>query len=450
MAGPRDAIPSAAVASLVVCAVVGGCRNSPPPGNLAVLVSGDTSGWITPCGCASNQSGGLPRRGDLIRRSRADRELLVVDVGGAPGGTSPYDRLKFEAILRGERAMGLKAHNIGRAEAALGPETLRDLQRKTGVEWLSANVKDRSGQPIGRPVQVVECQGRRIALVGVLDPALAGPNVSVAPVVASVLEALESVKGSYDSAIVLAYLEERPLREAAASLPEVDVIVGGPTGQSIPPVRIGPTLLTSATNMGKFVARLDAPPAGEKWQASIIELDGSFADDPLQMENVRHYRSELAKRSFSPRETSFVPPGGAAGSGEVAGSKRCESCHPDPYKSWFDSAHARAWESLERKSAHVDPDCQRCHTTGYGVRGGYAGLGTKADRIGVGCESCHGPSLAHVLKADSPTGWAQRAADSCLACHDLENSPLFDYDVYWSRIAHGDACTNTSPEQANP
>jgi len=27
---------------------------------LAVIVSGDTAGWIMPCGCTANQSGGLP------------------------------------------------------------------------------------------------------------------------------------------------------------------------------------------------------------------------------------------------------------------------------------------------------------------------------------------------------------------------------------------------------
>jgi 2',3'-cyclic-nucleotide 2'-phosphodiesterase (5'-nucleotidase family) len=34
---------------------------------LHILTSGDTSGWITPCGCTSNQSGGLERRATLIQ-----------------------------------------------------------------------------------------------------------------------------------------------------------------------------------------------------------------------------------------------------------------------------------------------------------------------------------------------------------------------------------------------
>ena len=271
----------------------------------------------------------------------------------------------------------------------------------------------------------------------------------MAPVVPSILAALAQVEGQYDSVIVLAYLEEDTLREMAATLPEADVVVGGPTGQPIPPVAVGPTLLTSATNQGKFIVRLDAPPEGKRWGAKIVELNETFADNPGQMENLARYHDELAAKSFKPKETSFVAAGTLADVGiEVAGSKRCKSCHDEEHASWLDSRHAHAWESLEKTSSHVDPDCQRCHTTGYGVKGGYAGLKTEEDRIGVGCESCHGPSLAHVLDSEVRTGWADRASDSCTTCHDLENSPNFDYDTYWPKIVHGDRSCGESSEEA--
>ena len=171
MSTSRSNFSFARLGALMVCVVAAGCRNDAPPGELTILVSGDTDGWITPCGCASNQSGGLPRRADLVRQVRQDREVVVVDVGGAPGGTSSYDRLKFEAILRGEKAMGIEAHNVGQAELQLGVEALRRWQEEIGVSWVSANVTDRSGALVGRAVRLVERQGRRIALVGVLDPA---------------------------------------------------------------------------------------------------------------------------------------------------------------------------------------------------------------------------------------------------------------------------------------
>src|SRR5437588_6471313 len=63
-----------------------------------LMASGDTAGWIFPCGCTANQSGGLARRGTRQQQLRERGQVLVVDVGGAPGGNSAYHRVKFEAI----------------------------------------------------------------------------------------------------------------------------------------------------------------------------------------------------------------------------------------------------------------------------------------------------------------------------------------------------------------
>src|SRR5260370_27929813 len=58
--------------------------------SFSLVVTGDTDGWIVPCGCTSNQSGGLLRRGSYVSRI-LEREggsaagLVLADVGGAPG-----------------------------------------------------------------------------------------------------------------------------------------------------------------------------------------------------------------------------------------------------------------------------------------------------------------------------------------------------------------------------
>ena len=119
----------------------------PAPPNLYVVVSGDTHGWITPCGCTANQSGGLLRRATYLADLRKTGEVIYLDAGGAPAGTSPYQRVKFEAILAGERRMGLAVHNVGGPEAALGADYLRDLQKKGTVQFVSANVRDAGRQP---------------------------------------------------------------------------------------------------------------------------------------------------------------------------------------------------------------------------------------------------------------------------------------------------------------
>src|SRR5436305_9470887 len=65
-------------------------NNSKP---LYLVASGDTAGWLMPCGCTSNQSGGLLRRATYLNGLRGKGDVVYVDAGGAPGGTSDYHKL---------------------------------------------------------------------------------------------------------------------------------------------------------------------------------------------------------------------------------------------------------------------------------------------------------------------------------------------------------------------
>jgi hypothetical protein len=435
--------------ALLACAATVGCRPNNAGRALVVVASGDTAGWIVPCGCTSNQSGGLPRRATYIEKLRREAEVVPIDVGGAAHGNSPYDLAKLEAILRGEASLGTAVHNIGASEAKFGPETLRRLAAKCGVPLISANLRDRDGQLVAESVRVISAGGRRIALVGVLGERYATADCPVSPPRQAAIEALRGVAGKYDTAIVLAYLPEDDLRQLADDLPEADVVVGGPTGQPLSPKSIGPTLLTSATSKGKFLAKLDAPAFGTRdcWTGKIVELNEEFADDAEQVKGVEAFRAELAQRDFAPEQTGFVEPlpkdlpKGYA----VAGDKACKKCHEEDCRDLRKSKHLTAWKTLETKGAHVDPDCQRCHTTGYGLPGGFSSIRGTAAMTNVGCEACHGPSQAHAAKTSVHTPYFAQAKDHCTGCHDRENSPKFDYDKYWEKIRHGQKATEESP-----
>ncbi|MCE9526065.1 MAG: cytochrome c family protein, partial [Planctomycetales bacterium] len=87
------------------------------------------------------------------------------------------------------------------------------------------------------------------------------------------------------------------------------------------------------------------------------------------------------------------------------------------------------------RGAHVDAECQRCHTTGFGLPGGFLSARRTPELGSVGCESCHGPSHAHALNPHERTPFPAR--EQCIRCHDHENSPTFDFSTYWPRIKHG-------------
>src|SRR5687767_792614 len=69
--------------SVFICGslLLGGCpRLGGPAEGLTLFVSGDSRGYLEPCGCRRDQAGGLPGRASVIRGSKA-KEKLVLDVG---------------------------------------------------------------------------------------------------------------------------------------------------------------------------------------------------------------------------------------------------------------------------------------------------------------------------------------------------------------------------------
>lgn len=401
---------------------------------LAVVVSGDTAGWLMPCGCTANQSGGLPRRGTYLNQLADTAAVLYADAGGAAAGTSDYHRVKFEAILRGELAMHVAAHNVGASEAALGADYLRRVAADLRVPFVSANVTDTAGGPVAEPVRVVDRGGRKVAVTGVLSKRYAGPGCVVADPRDAVLKVVAKLAG--EPLLVLAYLPEDELRPFAAALPEAVAVVGGPTGQSIPPTVVGPTALAAATNKGKYLVRLDA--GGKTWAGEVVELTPAYEDAADQQQNIRDYLAELARKDFTAAASGLAPPlpANPPAAYRVAGSESCRACHAADCSSWAGSKHAHAWQTLTARGQAVDSYCQQCHTTGFGLPGGFESASRAGAVHSVGCESCHGPSAGHVRDPRVRTPFAAR--DQCGTCHDHENSPTFQYDPFWAKVRHGE------------
>lgn len=407
---------------------------------VTVLCSGDTAGWLTPCGCVTNQSGGLLRRGTYVRSARKQGQTLYFDVGGAPAGSSEYDKLKFQAIVRGEMAMGLSAHNLGIPEAQLGPETIRELAQSLKAPFVSANLMDNSGKAVAAPAMLLEAGDTRLAIVGVISRDFSDSRWTVRDPRSAALEALRPLKDQYTAAILLAYAPEQELQDLAMALPEFDVVVGGPTGQSLAPRKIGTVLLTSATNKGKFLVQLTAEIDRRHqwtWSGTVTELNAAVGDDPAQKENLARYVSDLKQRGFTPEQTAFVPALATAwpANYRFADPASCATCHPADIIALKMTKHSFAHNDLVSRGMEVDPYCVRCHTTGYGLPGGFATSSRTPAMVCVTCQACHGPSQQHVDQPKVKTPWL--AKEQCRNCHDHDNSPKFVYDTFWKDITHG-------------
>jgi hypothetical protein len=462
----------ALILSLAVALVVRRTIQSPesaPPGPLTILVSGDTQGLLFPGDCGFGQPGGLARRGEIVRQAQAAGSVLYAELGNAPAGDSPYDRLKFAAILRGEMAMDVAVHNIGPAEMRLGAEELQRIAADMKIPFVSTNVRDEQGRPLAETLRRIEVAGRRIAVAGIVSPGYEQDPLQILDPAAAIEDALADKALPYDALLVLAYLPADELTQLAARLPKRAVLVGpshaapaDPTAdqdggvsddRSVGRARHGESAEGTirdapapddADNIAGFVGRMgrslvcidftkttDVP-----WKSREIRVDPSLPEDQQQLNNLVAYHQELARHDFAPADIGLVMPlpPEVASTARTAGTHACRACHAAECASWDLSRHARAWQSLVNRGVYYDAACQRCHTTGYGWEGGFHSAERSIGTVSVGCESCHGPSLAHTLNPSVRTPLV--ASQQCVHCHDADHDPGFDYNSAWARIQH--------------
>jgi hypothetical protein len=284
----------------------------------------------------------------------------------------------------------------------------------------------------------------RVAICGVLSPSYEYSELKIDDPYDAILRLMPQLKGKYDVLLVLAYLPEQELMKLVSQLPEADLVVGGPTGQSVVPRKHGPTVWGAATNKGKFLVHIEQPSGpASSWHGKSGELGPDIADDVTQLANLHRFRELLSEQDFAADQTSFSAPlpTNAPADLRIAGTEACRKCHPSDCRQWDGSRHASAWQTLLDKKSQMDPYCQQCHTTGYGIQGGFQSLARGNERTNVGCESCHGPSYAHVAQPKTRTLYDAR--DRCTKCHDHENSPQFEYALFWEQIIHGKRVAET-------
>lgn len=125
--------------------------------------------------------------------------------------------------------------------------------------------------------------------------------------------------------------------------------------------------------------------------------------------------------------------------GRFVGPGKCRECHPQQYASWKKTRMANSFNVLrpgeknkEKLLAGLDPekdytldtDCLPCHTTGYGLVGGFVSIEETPAMAGVTCESCHGHGgsyAATVMDPKNPKFKTETARGAGLVYPPTEN-----------------------------
>jgi len=460
-----------------------------PKPNLAIMISGELDGYLEPCGCAGleNQLGGLKRRHTLIKQlEKQGWPLVRLDLGGLVKRRGEQTQIKYRyaleslveldysAVALGANDLQLNVDAVSSAVMNLDPEKNPVVSANVGIYGLDESVE----LGITDRYRVIEAGGKRIGVTSVLagkHQATLKTNEEIATV--NAIEALARVAPELaaekcDIQVLLVHGHPSEATTLAQRFPQFDIVAtaGGAEEPPLQPKKIegSKALLIEPGKKGMYVIVLgffDDPNQPIRYQR--VPLDARFPDSPEMQEKLTEYQQELETMTLA----GLGLRGNSHPDGDFAGSAACADCHTAAWAVFENTPHYHATETLVELDPprQFDPECLSCHVTGWHPQeyfpytSGYMSLDETPDLVGNGCENCHGPAAAHVkvesgevevteaemeaLRAELrmnvvPNEGNKDGQDfgevvkNCMQCHDIDNSPDFDFQKYWPEVQH--------------
>jgi len=358
---------------------------------------------------------------------------------------------------------GYDAVNFGWGEAKAGPANVFERLAGPGL-FISANLELTDGShPLPR-YKVFQRGARRVLVTGVLSqgafadfPGGAASEFRIGDPRSSLNEVLEETADTYDIAIALVHMFEPEARALAKKLDGYDVLIGGwrvaGKGRFVE-ASSNPLWLFNGDN-GRCFSLIDI--AGNVVTGVEQELDGGFKEHSETSAKVAKIREALPS---PPDRLEGSPPPSAFEPDKLPrrltwlGSRSCLPCHGAQSASHVLDAHSSAMVTLVIRGQSLNADCLPCHSTAWGRPNGFVSRLETPRLAEVGCEACHGPGSAHLLRQTGRAGdfqggktadellknpaWIARKPDEtrCVKCHDEKNDPDFDYNRDLRKVDH--------------
>lgn len=397
-----------------------------PADEVVLLISGDTHGYLSPCGCTKPMTGGIRRRATAIRNLSKGKKAVILENGNLVHGEGRQDELKAETLAEALRDMNVTAINLGRHDAALGPGLLLSVQRLSGDKIISGSI---AKSPTFEVPEFTISNGLIIGGASTKPDELARKLHEHPIEVEQTVAALEREALSSGLApVLLLDGDEAEARNIAINHQNLTLIAHTSSGDpALNPLRIGKTWLVSSGEKGKSIIKITMA-NGKPTAYSAIKLQPEFGDDKAVSSLYRSYLDRVRDEGLLDK----LPRSPSAG---YAGSGSCKSCHALAYNTWKASKHYSALNTLEADNHDRDPDCVSCHVVGLQFNDGFKSRSKTPSFAQVGCESCHGPSAAHVA-APTKSKSLGTAKNACTDCHNVNHSPTFDFQKYWPKIRH--------------
>ncbi len=444
-----------------------------PKPKLALVITGMEDGYLEPCGCAGldRMKGGMTRRYTCVQQLRNNGwPLLVLDAGGLVRGFGRQAEMKFQTLVEGKRKMGYDAVAFGADDLRLPAGEL--VAAAAGIDgkpsmFLSSNVGlfgfDAAITPKSR---VFDVGGVKVGVAAVLgkqyQKQIHNDEIEMSDPEAALKQIVPELKRSANYLVLLSHATLEESKALAKKFPDFNVVVSS-NGPEVPPrepetVPGMKTLLITVGHKGMDLIVLglfDDPAQPVRYQR--VPLDSRFPSSPEMKMLMVAYQEQLKAVGFAGLGLRPVPHPLAETNGRFVGSQKCMSCHEKSYDIWKKTGHAHAYDTLVKLDPPrtADPECVSCHVIGwhptkfFPYQSGFESKEKTPHLIDVGCEDCHGPGEKHTaaemgsneqlqakLRKAMVITKEESKKQQCVSCHDLDNSPEFDFDLYWPLVEH--------------
>jgi 2',3'-cyclic-nucleotide 2'-phosphodiesterase (5'-nucleotidase family) len=396
------------------------------------------------------QLGGLYKKYTYLEQYRKNQGgLVIVDSGDLlnedeeiPDSVQQSARLKAELIAQVYNKIGIDAVNVGELDLVLGIQYLKELEKKQNFPFVSANLVDANNAPIFKRYVAKKVNGKNVGIFGVIgDTSEMSTKVGeITKGEASVqdpLQAAESIvkelSGKVDYMIALTHQGTNRDWVLARRVKGIDLVVGGHDKQKTKePFEADKTLIVQSGEKGQYQGLLEVSMDGSKSaKNTLVPLGDDIANDPTIKAMISDYNDKIAAIYGGSGESKPAP------SSVALRLSACEPCHADQVKKWQATDHAKAYDTLVKKSKQFDPKCLACHTTRFEQPEGFSMKQQPMELVNVQCESCHGFAKDH-LSEGKPIPTAKPAIALCVKCHTPDRCPTFEKDAakVFEKIKH--------------
>ena len=407
--------------------------------NISIIYSGNLNGELEPCGCTKEgDMGGIRRQLTMLERLRKQNpDLFLLSSGGMLAIDMATDRIKSQFILQGMTslnydAIGIQSRDLAYGVKFLGGETLPWVSSNHPANVFVPSRQITHGKVTMQFFSWLTQDSKQLQMMH-------GKALNKKPQLQGLGRDIKQAKQSGRLTVLSTSLKLDKVKQLLP-LDYVDILLIESAHEVFGrPRQIKHTLVLQPGSRGMRLGHVELAFNSKRGITSfthkVIDLPTAIPEAPSLAAWYENYNAAL-KQDYLKRVE--LRKASESGESPYVGADKCQACHQAAYKTWQQSRHAHAFESLAKVNKTFDPNCIGCHTVAYEKSGGFIDEQITEHLMNVQCESCHGASRAHTSQpasiATQHKGWPMDKM--CGQCHIGNHSPSFELKQYWPKLAH--------------